>query len=203
MAELDYEARLRSEAAALSQGGLPVVKRDWTFEKAVAVHEAALAAGVVPNLRSAPLSLWVELKVFKMRIAFEKGDHVALMEAIARCMMYGVPIPNWAASAFCAGYQAIGRLEANSWDDVFGKPHAKGKHLKHKALRLKKREQVYHRIRELHAEGRAIDDELFERVGKELGVGGRTTCKGIYGEVRDAINNQLKSWSELDPPQKP
>ena len=44
-------------------------------------------------------------------------------------------------------------------------------------------------MHELHkGEGKpAIDNKLFEKVGRQLGIGGKSTVAALYGEVERAV----------------
>ena len=77
---------------------------------------------------------------------------------------------------------------ARSWDDAFGSPHPKGRH--RNAVRLEKlKYKVHSRVRDIHKkEGVSINNELFERVGKELGLGGKTTVSELYGKVERMLS---------------
>jgi hypothetical protein len=50
--------------------------------------------------------------------------------------------------------------------------------------------KVYERVLELKKSGEKINNELFARVGKELGigtVGAATTIKNLYGDVKHEL----------------
>jgi hypothetical protein len=51
---------------------------------------------------------------------------------------------------------------------------------------------VYYRVRELSAEGLAIDNALFERVGEELKLParGKTTIQDLYLQVKAELEPQ-------------
>jgi hypothetical protein len=42
---------------------------------------------------------------------------------------------------------------------------------------------VWFRVKQLSGEGQPIGDGLYDRVGRELGVGGKTTVANLYREV--------------------
>ena len=46
---------------------------------------------------------------------------------------------------------------------------------------------VYRYVRELHEKGAPIDDTLFERVGRDTGLGGKTTIKELYSRVERVL----------------
>jgi len=84
--------------------------------------------------------------------------------------------------AFLSSYRQVRHYRAKSWDDVFGQPHPKGIHLKTKRQEREKPHSVYRIIEQIKKEdpSTAIDGALFERVGKELGIGGKTLTENYY-----------------------
>src|SRR5262249_29881355 len=69
-----------------------------------------------------------------------------------------------------------------SWDDVFGRPLAKGKSHEAERRRWRIGMAVIGRVKELHSQGEPIDPALFEKVGKELNVSGGTARRYYYDE---------------------
>jgi hypothetical protein len=109
------------------------------------------------------------------------------------CLTCGRPIPPWLAKAFCAAFNKVINREASSWDEVFGKPVAKGKQLKAAQRRHEKSPLVYRRVRELHDAGAAINKGLFDKVGAENGVSG-TIAAELYYEVKNLARSA--GWIE-------
>src|SRR5262245_24362404 len=68
------------------------------------------------------------LEILKER--FEGGDKTALLYAIHHCLLMKRPLPEWLRLAFLHTYQAHARFEIRSWDQMFGRPVPKSKHLK-------------------------------------------------------------------------
>jgi hypothetical protein len=117
------------------------------------------------------------------RAAYESGDKAALLQMIQLCFVLEWPVPEWAAKAFveACGYVEMGG--SRSWDDVFGCPRPKKKHKRSAQLRNRKYD-IYKRVQDLHEqEGMPIDGRLFERVGRETGLGGSTVIKELYYQV--------------------
>jgi hypothetical protein len=115
--------------------------------------------------------------------AYKMGNKDALILLIGMCGIAGWPIPKWAASIIveAPSHAIFGRIR--SWDEVFGKPHTpkKGTRL----LEWQRRWHVFAEVQTAHSKGEAIDDLLFERIGKKLGIGGRTKAKDLYAAARD------------------
>ena len=113
----------------------------------------------------------------------ESGDHPdAVLRMIWVCAMHRWQLPDWAKNAFDAVYRMAyeGRLE--SWDDGFGEPFPE-----QRALRAKtrgRRLEVWAKVHDCALQGEPITDDLFERVGRELGIESYTTAKELYYEVQ-------------------
>jgi hypothetical protein len=134
----------------------------------------------------------IEQKAFdelseELRRDLEKGDRSALLQMVYHAAQHRRPLPEWAAEAFPIAYTWVMRGSARTWDDAFGPPFPAGTHI-HKLKLESRRYEVYQLVQEIHRdEGCPIDDELFERVGREMGIGGKTTIKDLYGPVARAL----------------
>src|SRR5262245_36970909 len=103
------------------------------------------------------------------RKRYESGEAAALFDVIGNAAGSGLRPPRWAMSVWdrCE-HQSLMR---NSWDAGFGKPFGKGKHARRYPIALQ-RWRVFRLVEHLHNdEGEPIDKVLFEKVGKELGIG--------------------------------
>lgn len=119
-------------------------------------------------------------RIEALREQYDAGDRVALLEAVHLCAWHELVLPEWAALKFMAAYREAAHARAASWDDVFGKPWP-GKHLASLRRRRELILPVRARIRELlqHRDPPPLDEELFESVGKEFGIG-KTLCQEFY-----------------------
>jgi hypothetical protein len=107
-------------------------------------------------------------------------------------------LPEWLRVAFLRAYDSATGYEIKSWDDAFGRPHPKHTHLQKERRKLQSRSDIIRRVEELASE-MPTDERLFEKVGKELGIGGSTTVKDIYYEERrklDEMMNELEQIAE-------
>jgi len=116
--------------------------------------------------------------------AYKAGNKRALIIMIGACGLKGWRIPKWVTDIIMGAdnYAACGELK--SWDEVFGKPPT----LK-QARRVRdwdNKHRVLHKVLKAGAKGESIDDLLFGRVGKKLGIGGKT--KVLYGLARDELS---------------
>jgi hypothetical protein len=113
---------------------------------------------------------------------FDAGDKTALLMAIHQCLLMKKPLPEWLRRAFIWTYQSAARFEIRSWDEAFGAPHPKGVRLGKEREHVELRLSVVRRIIELHESGETIDKGLFERVGRELKIGGTLASELYYDE---------------------
>jgi hypothetical protein len=125
------------------------------------------------------------------RRAYEGGNKPALLLMIRHCFMLHWPVPEWAVRAFVDACSHVEMGGAASWDAVFGRPHRVGKHLR--SVQLANRKYGIHkRVREIAEKGVPVDTSLFERVGRETGLGGATVIKRAYYQV-EKILHRLKT----------
>jgi hypothetical protein len=124
------------------------------------------------------------------RKSHEAGDRTALLRMIAQCALFRCTMPEWASGAFVSIYRAALAGGIQSWDDVFGRPwEQEGPRAQQRTVRTQARKwavwNLVHELRE--GEGKPIDNALFGRVGRELGIGGKSTVASLYGRVERAF----------------
>jgi hypothetical protein len=170
-----------------------MVEKDWPFERVWEEHERAREED--PGRRwtdpTLPLYRWEALhRLDALQRQFSEGDKFALMQAIGVCANHGLVMPKWVARGYIKGYYAVLNCNTDSWDGAFGRPYRKGFHLGKARLRRELRFAVRNRISEIRiAEPKTpIDDGLFERVGKEFGIG-KTLCNRLYYEAERLIRS--------------
>lgn len=129
--------------------------------------------------------------VEKLRRKYEGGvddqdreqppDPAALLDAIDFCARAGMPMPRWLAEAWCARYEDWMLFRAKSLDEAFGVSRPKGMHIDGAAQRQRLKARVVLEVLRLHGEEKLpIDQDLFDRVGKVLGIGGGLVNKIYY-----------------------
>jgi len=147
--------------------------------------ESALTTGSTTGPRR-PLFQWIahqELK--RLRCDFEAGNGSALMSAIRKCANHELVMPEWVAAEYIKRFDLILNYESASWDDVLGRPIPKGAHLNALKKRRELKFKVYQAVRARIAptlecpDGVPVDAELFEAIGKELGIG-KTLASEYY-----------------------
>lgn len=155
-----------------------VLQAQRDTEKALADDPKRSAAD--PTLPIFKVVAEFDLLVEKAR--FEAGDKAALLGAIRICANHDLVMPEWLARGFIRGYDKALRHEVGSWDDAFGRPFPKGKHLNAARKKRSKAPALWMKVRKMHEAGRAIDDGLFEEVGEEFGLG-KTQASEFYYHV--------------------
>lgn len=131
----------------------------------------------------------LDLDLAELGEKFAAGEQFALMMAIRTCATYDVPLPEWAAMAFCRAYDAVVGARARGWDAVFPRAYRKGSHLAAIRKRREKQGAVWSAVREAHANGAPICPETFDAVGRKLGLGATLTADYYYAYDRwhDAV----------------
>jgi len=164
----------------------------WSFEDAWSAQEE-WKTRYGPNIRGrGPFWRWTGSKELKeLYELYRTGNNAAIIEALFVCSINSLPIPRWCEMAYLASYRKVRHYKAKNWDDVFGRPHPKWTQL---GVRRQEREKsllVYHRIENIRKEDPSIpiDAALFERVGKEFAIGGKTLTEEYYYKWK----NRLKS----------
>jgi hypothetical protein len=105
---------------------------------------------------------------------FKAGDKQILLWAIRDCAERGETIPKWAAEALHTVLMGAAKFEFETWDGAFGKIRGKGTYRNRIRDLAKYVIPVGERICELHKQGRAIGNSLFEELGeKEFLIGAR------------------------------
>jgi hypothetical protein len=127
---------------------------------------------------------WLTDQLAEAERAFEAGDRTQILHGVQLCTVFGLDRrkwPEWLDRAFNDAYETGFSGAIRSWDDVFGKPIAKGKH---KAERLRQRLTLFivHHVEQLHAEGTPIEKGLFEEVGRKASISGTTASKLYYSQ---------------------
>jgi hypothetical protein len=130
-------------------------------------------------------------QVYQMRPKF-------VLESLAICLENDFKIPKWCREAFVNIYKSADSLEARSWADVFGPMYPKGMHLQPLRRYLKYGEAVYRRVNMLNrTEGKPIDGAMFERVGREFGIGGKTLTEEIYYKVKKSYMPKMNKGVKI------
>jgi hypothetical protein len=132
------------------------------------------------------------LKILKRK--FDGGRKAALLMAIRSCCWMRRPLPEWARLAFLQAYDSATGFDIKSWDEVFGRPHPKGTHLAKEKKYLAVRSLIWERVRASKAMGKPINKELFEGIGKDLGVAGSVASEIYYDKDNQKIHKLMDDF---------
>jgi hypothetical protein len=107
------------------------------------------------------------------------------------------PVPRdrrWCAEAFLTAIEDVQDYRAKSWDEVFGRPHKKGAQLDALRKRREYQAKVWAHIHVLKEKNPniAIDGSLFEQVGKEFGIGGKTLTEDYYYSMQNLLGKSSR-----------
>jgi len=165
----------------------------WSFEDACSAQDE-WENRYGPNVRGrGPFFRWVGAEELKgIYELYRTGNKAAILEALHICSLNSLPLPRWCEIAFLKAYRDVRFYNAKGWDDVFGRPHPKGTQL---AARKQEREydmRVYRRIRQIKADNPSIpiDGYLFERIGREFGIGSKTLTEQYYYNCKNRIEKK-------------
>ena len=114
------------------------------------------------------------------------GDKSELLYCLNHCVTNDLPVPDWLKQAFQKACSDVHAYKVKSWDDVFGKPLAKGKRLATERRNMEIADPIWRYVRKLQDEGEGIGKELFAAVGKEFGVSATVAEKIYYDLMRDS-----------------
>jgi len=159
----------------------------WDFEAALAEQEKWKNEHTPGR---GPFFRWVGAQELKeLYDNYKGGNEKALTEALYTCSMNSLPLPRWCEMAFLSAYRKVRHYKEKSWDDVFGRPHPKHTHLEAKREEREKSFRVYLRINEIKQENpdTPIDGHLFETVGLEFGIGGKTKTEEWYYKYKNRL----------------
>jgi hypothetical protein len=106
-----------------------------------------------------------------LRQRFEAGDRNALIQAIRRCFQCGVVAPEWVVTAFFRATNKWYQMDAKSLDDALGVAWPKGKSVAAAKKRRRLKFAVFNEINKARARGRAVDEELYQEIGRQFGIG--------------------------------
>jgi hypothetical protein len=137
-----------------------------------------------------------DLNCEENRTSYQAEDKTALLRMLVQCALFRRTMPEWAASAVVSIHRAALAGEIRSWNDVFGRPWQQERpRAQRRSLRTRTwKWEVWKLVHELHeAEGKPIDNKLFEKVGRKLAIGGKSTVAALYGEAEQAFRRVLGS----------
>ena len=131
------------------------------------------------------------------RERLESGDKSQLLYCLNHCVTNDLSIPEWLGKALADAFHAVHTYKVRSWDDVFGKPLAKGKRLETERRNMEIADPIWRYVRKLQEEGRPIGKELFAAVGKDFGVSG-TVAEQIYYDLKHESAEMAAEYDDIN-----
>jgi hypothetical protein len=98
------------------------------------------------------------------------------LQAINHCFSTGRPVPESVQKSFERIYAK--ERTYKSWDRAFGQPRKRAKHLTSLG-------DIERLVLVAKSNGQPIDNQLFEAIGRKLGIGGSTKVKELYSLLKD------------------
>jgi len=143
---------------------------------------------ITTNPRFQRIAIWMLQGIEK---AGGCKDGVELLQTIHVCGREGLPLPMWIVKDLLNRLQKLTTFETASWEDAFGRVLPNRARLAKSKRDHELRPRVHSRVMEIRQEEprAAIDIFLFERVGREFGIG-KTLCEELFYEAeRSRTNN--------------
>jgi hypothetical protein len=128
----------------------------------------------------------VEAHLEEYRERFERGDKAALFSVIRFCFNEQIVAPEWIVDAFFKATNKWYSLKAKTLDEAFNVRWPKGKSIAAAKKRQRLKFAVLSAVRAARNAGRPVDEELFEKIGRELGIG-KTLAKDYLKAARLAM----------------
>lgn len=146
--------------------------KDWSFEEARAAQDAYMAAGGNENDPAAPFFQWAALQqIEEWRAAYEAGDTFVLLDAVAKCALRELVMPDWVIRGFLDRYRSVTQYKVRTLDEAFGTCLPKGAKLHAHRQAREKSLGAYLEVKRRHESGESIGPKLFRDVGKSMGIG--------------------------------
>lgn len=127
-----------------------------------------------------------ELTASKDRIVAGDGDGFGVLQAVAKCAVADLVMPDWLAKAFLKRFRAVQQCKVDSWDakESFGRPYPKGTQIS--ALHRKQNNRVRVILAVSDAVNRnpeqVIDVAFWEEIGQLVGEG-KTNAQKLHAEA--------------------
>lgn len=102
---------------------------------------------------------------------FEAGDKNALIQAIRFCFAQEIVAPEWVVAAFFRATNRWYSMDCKELGEAFDLTWQKGANVNAFKKRRRLKFRVLNEVNAARNRGRRVDDELFEEIGKPLGIG--------------------------------
>ena len=131
----------------------------------------------------------------ELRQRYQAGDKSKLVAAIRFCGNHKLIMPEWVVDAFFKATNSWYNYEVKELGEALDLAWPKGAHINALKKKRKNKYAVYNRVSEAHEHGETIDINLFEQIGRELGIG-RTLASEYYYEVKAMMESMEKDFHE-------
>ena len=123
----------------------------------------------------------------------------SVLRNLYACFLTNRAVPKELSDAFVERYLRGHKGEIRSWDEVFGKPtrYGTGKSIKRQT---KQGKIVADEVDRLKAQGKSLNEEEFEAIGRRTAVGGKSKVKALLQDHRfwsDRVNTLIQLGHEL------
>ena len=130
---------------------------------------------------------WVARLLEYLRLRYEAGDGIAIIDAVNICAGYTLPLPEWAALAFCDKYSQLLSYEFRTLDQAFGAFHRKHLDVDAQERRAELGQAAAWLKALKEAEGVPVGEGMWDEIGEELGIPGPTLSKMYYKWYKDFL----------------
>lgn len=144
------------------------------------VKKSPAPAGAAYEIPFKDLAEAYSHQVENRRTAVTKGNGDALLAAIMDVVHGRIPFPEWLAVEVAAAIRRYTHHHVSTLDQAFGVKRPAGYRRKAVRERLEKAAIVIHAVHDLNRAGYPIDENMFEEVGKHVGVRKTTASKWYY-----------------------
>jgi hypothetical protein len=176
------------------------VRKEWTLKQALTADKRYTPREGKRSDPHRPSAQWRAMhELDALEVRFQGGEQYALAMALRDCANHALPMPPWVAAAYIKGFDLVHTYRADTWDVLFGAPIPKGKQQRKLREQFELAGAVWHEVQRRHDAGEAIDEELFEDVGKTLGIG-KTVAKDYYALDKAEVEARLAQWGQPGDP---
>ncbi|MDN3523526.1 hypothetical protein [Halomonas ramblicola] len=157
----------------------------WTLEDAIhAYSEWAATGGDTDAALASPLIQWQswhqDLPRFHQR--YEQGDSAALLKAVERCALVGLPLPTWCRQAYVKSWRKASHYECRTLDEAFDYDDLKGINLARARERFLNSVHVVSEVKRMIHAGITVE-KAFQLAAERHGVS-FSRARDWYYELR-------------------
>jgi hypothetical protein len=98
----------------------------------------------------------------------EGGNKAAILKALYQCFLMGAPVPRWLSRAFVQVCEDVAGYKFKSWDQAFGRPHAKRTRPNTRKQYRDLRYPIAICVHQCKAAGESVGKSMFEKIAGKL-----------------------------------